>query len=100
MQDSINGIYIPKDIDDCMTELDKMLDDSLKCEIRKMSADEFQAKAHFGLGMWMRNNYGLWQGSRLAVYIRKNCDVRHPDDMSGVILSSYYNHLTVGNEKD
>jgi hypothetical protein len=47
---------------------------------------------HFSLGMWMRNNWGLWHGSRLSEYFNEH-GVHHPDDMSGIILSSYWNSL-------
>jgi hypothetical protein len=47
---------------------------------------------HFGLGMWMRNNWGLWSGSRLAKWFAAK-GVHHPDDMSGIILGAYWAHL-------
>ena len=40
----------------------------------------------------MRNNWGLWKGSRLSEYFHK-MGVFHPDDMSGIILTSYYRRL-------
>jgi len=46
--------------------------------------------------MWMRNNWGLWRGSRLSKYFNE-MGVFHPDDMSGIILVSYHRYLT-GNE--
>lgn len=45
-----------------------------------------------GLGMWMRNNWRLWAGSRLQKYFLVR-GIRHPDDMSGVILEYYYDWL-------
>ena len=42
-------------------------------------------------GLWMRNNWGLWGGSRLSNYFNK-LGVFHPDDMSGIILTSYYRY--------
>jgi hypothetical protein len=40
----------------------------------------------------MRNNWGLWTGSRLATYFGDH-GVHHPDDMSGIILTAYRRHL-------
>lgn len=37
----------------------------------------------------MRNNLGLWGGSRLERYFVER-KVYHPDDMSGEILKAYY----------
>ncbi len=45
-----------------------------------------------GLGMWMRNNWGLWRGKELAIYFN-SIGIYHPDDMSGIILTSYYREL-------
>jgi hypothetical protein len=44
------------------------------------------------LGLWIRNNWGLWSGSRLQAYFR-NLGINHPDSMSGVILVSYHRYL-------
>jgi len=92
-RDSINGIYIPKDLNDCFTQIDGFWNDSIKTQIRSWTEDEFCANAHFGFGMWMRNNWGLWGGSRLQAYFNDK-GIYHPDDMSGIILTSYYRYLT------
>jgi len=47
---------------------------------------------HFGLGMGMRNEWGLWGGSRLAKWFNAQ-GITHPDDMSGIILHSFWRHL-------
>ncbi len=91
-KDSINGIYIPIDLDDCFRQIDGFWADSIKTEVKKMSEDEFTVNTHFGMGMWMRNNWKLWGGSRLSKYFN-DLGVFHPDDMSGIILTSYYRYL-------
>jgi hypothetical protein len=45
--------------------------------------------AHFGFGMWVRNNWGLWGGGPLAEYFN-SLGINHPDNMSGIILTSYW----------
>jgi hypothetical protein len=92
LKDTINGVYIPKDMEDCFNQIDSFWSDSLKDEIRKMSYEDFVAGSHFGVGMWMRNNWGLWGGSRLSKYFNER-GYWHPDDMSGEILSLYYKRL-------
>lgn len=89
----IDGVYIPKDLNEAIAELDRDFPDSLKTEIRKMSENEFSGTYHMGTGMWMRNNWGLWSGSRLSKYFN-NLGIYHPDDMSGIILDSFYRTLT------
>ncbi|QIA08837.1 DUF6794 domain-containing protein [Draconibacterium halophilum] len=91
--DSINGIYIPKDLNDCFIQIDGFWNDSIKTKVQSWTENEFCGNAHLGFGMWMRNNWGLWSGSRLQVYF-KDKGIYHPDDMSGIILTSYHRYLT------
>ena len=91
-KDSIDGVYIPIDLNDCFKQLDGFWIDSIKTEVRNMTEDEFTSNAHFGIGLWMRNNWGLWGGSRLSKYFN-TLGIFHPDDMSGTILTSYHRHL-------
>lgn len=89
----INGIYIPKDIDEAVDSLDVIISSEDKRYIvDSLSLDAFRARCHFGLGMWMRNNWGLWGGSRLKRYFLDilHRNVVHPDDMSDIILKAYY----------
>jgi len=91
--DSIDGNYIPKNLDECFVQINSFWNDSLKLEVKKMTEKDFSANSHFGFGMWMRNNWGLWGGSRLATYFN-NFGIYHADDMSGIILTSFHRHLT------
>lgn len=90
--DSISGIYIPKNLEDCFKQIDGFWADSVKTKVKGWSEDEFISKAHMGFGMWMRNNWQLWAGSRLSKYFNE-LGIYHPDDMSGIILDSYYRYL-------
>ncbi|MGV8139374.1 MAG: DUF6794 domain-containing protein [Mangrovibacterium sp.] len=91
-KDSIDGVYIPTDLNDCFKQIDSFWADSIKTQVRKMTEDEFTANAHFGIGLWMRNNWRFWGGSRLSKYFNV-LGVFHPDDMSGIILTSYHRYL-------
>lgn len=57
-----------------------------------MKREDFGAGAHFGLGMWIRNNWGLWGESRLVFYFNSIC-IYHPDDMSTIILDAFWCRL-------
>jgi len=87
-QDTLDGVYIPKDIDDCMKALDHILSDEQKDRFRKQDPIE----QHFGLGLYIRNNWGLWSSSRLKIYM-ESFGLVHPDDMSAIILECYHAHL-------
>lgn len=90
--DTLRGIYIPKDIYDAHSQLDGLLDDESKEALKNGE------NSHFGIGMWMRNNWGLWSYSRLACYFTER-GIDHPDDMSGFILKTYRLRLS-GNDSE
>jgi hypothetical protein len=91
--ESIDGIYIPKNLEDCFLELDKLLPEIDKKEMRALTKSNEMVRYHMGLGMWMRNNWRLWAGSRLQKYFTDR-GISHPDDMSGIILRYYYDWLS------
>ncbi len=90
--DSLRGIYIPKDINDSFIQINSFWSDSTKTMIKEWSEDTFIGNVHLGFGMWMRNNWQLWSGSRLSKYFN-DMGINHPDDMSGIILRSYHRNL-------
>jgi hypothetical protein len=85
---SPTGYYVPGDLDDALIELDRIMGAKGRDEVLKATEDGM-IEYHHGLGMWLRNNWGLWGGSRLARYFNR-LGIRHPDDMSGIILDSYW----------
>ncbi|HPG12722.1 MAG TPA: hypothetical protein PLU37_14410 [Chitinophagaceae bacterium] len=90
--DSIEGIYIPSNLNDCFTQLDRFWSDSLKNVIRNMSESKFTAGEHLNSGMWIRNNWGLHRGSRLTKFFN-NIGVSNAEGISGIIITSYYRYL-------
>lgn len=90
-QTSAEKLYIPANLEDCFKELKKMLSPEL-IEEMKNGKEEDMAQYHHGLGTWIRNNWGLWGNSRLKKYFN-GLGVHHPDDMSGIILTSFWRDL-------
>ena len=89
---SPTGYYIPRDLNDALVELDRIMGDKGRAEVLA-AKEQDMANYHHGPGTWIRNNWGLWDSnSRLAQYFRK-IGARHPDDMSGIILKSYWRKL-------
>jgi hypothetical protein len=69
-------------------------------------ADEDQAKIaamaesaliglHFGLGLWIRNNFGLWQEPSALLDDARRLDpsIGHPDDASMLIIAGVWKRL-------
>jgi len=90
-KNSSTGLYIPENLEDCFKELDKMLHPEIVKEMRSGTENDM-INYHFGLGMWLRNNWGLWSESRLAKYFN-DFGVYHSDNISGIILDSYWRYL-------
>src|SRR4051812_24902765 len=63
-------VYIPKDLEEAFIELEKMLSPALLKEIR-LKSEKDMILYHHGFGTWLRNNWGLWAGSRLAQYFNQ-----------------------------
>ncbi|MDJ1499454.1 DUF6794 domain-containing protein [Xanthocytophaga agilis] len=93
-QDTINGVYIPKDLQDCFRELDKKLTAEEKNQIASLASVDDLIAYHRGLGMWIRNAWGLWGGSRLLKYFKDTgFEFVMADDLSVEILIGYYKYL-------
>ncbi len=95
--DTIDGVYIPKDIKECFLELNKILPKEEFEKFKGLKDISGTIDYHEFLGTWIRNNWGLWAGSRLQVYMLDRL-IDHPDDMSSIILESYWEWLHGINE--
>lgn len=80
---------IPKNLEECYLELEKLQDiEEWLAELE----DTAMAQAHHGIGMWIRNNWGLWkEEGELYQWFKEN-EINHPDDMSNIILTSFYRY--------
>lgn len=88
----INGVYIPYDLDDAFSELERLSDPSGIGEFKAAPEDSIRRKLHFGLGRWILINWGLEEGSRISHYM-KGRGVSLPDDMVDVIIITWHRHL-------
>jgi len=48
---------------------------------------------HDNLGRWIRNNWGLWSADSDLYNWFKERGITHPDDISGIILTSFWRRL-------
>lgn len=88
MQTSIKGIYIPKNLEECIVNLDSMLNFEVKLNLKE-TEEIWQFNGHLGgLGMWIRNNWGINQGSRLKKYFNDR-DIWYKDTISEIIIKRY-----------
>lgn len=81
---------IPKNLEECYIELNK-LDDLINWLSK--SEEKATAEAHHGIGRYIRNNWGLWKAEGELYEWFKSNEINQPDDMSGIILTSFYRHM-------
>jgi len=83
---------VPKDLDEAVERLKK---DNADTAEHKMELEEWcsfpekkaTATIHMFSGMGIRNGWGLWLGSPLAIWFYENYGIAHADDMSGIIFT-------------
>lgn len=83
----------PGTVDEAAGVVLATLSDADKDQIAGMAESDLIG-LHFGLGMWIRNNLGLWQGNQaLMQSIREHTPDIHPDDVSMVIIEAVWKRL-------
>lgn len=89
--DTIDGIYIPRNMKECIQQLDILIPDTKQMYYlnRYKSAYDYSIGEHFGLSLWIRNEFGLWRDSRLSAYFSAKGKT-HPDDIAGDIQVEFY----------
>lgn len=81
----------PSSLTEALDSLEHELSPAQLAYIRD-SASEDMGAVHMSLGLGIRNTWGLWAHSRLAQYF-DSIGVYHPDDMSGIVLTSLWRRL-------
>jgi hypothetical protein len=92
-------VYRIQDLDECFEWLKNSVVDYQ--EFARMKEKKALAASHMGLGTWIRNTLGLWadcqkepaeERAPLVRWFNKK-GIYHPDDMSGIILTSWHRKL-------
>lgn len=91
-KERLNGVYIPRDMEDAFIELERLSDPAGIQKFRSAPEEVIERKLHFGLGKWMIVNWNLYDGSRFSHYL-KEMGVSHPDDMAQFTIVSWHRHL-------
>jgi len=89
--EQINGVYIPIDLQDAFSELNRLSDPQGIAKL-KNAPEKSLSQSHFGLQKWIELNWGLDEGSRLSQYLRMK-GITVPEDMARVIVLTYHRYL-------
>lgn len=88
----INGVYIPKDLDEAFSEIEQLAKKESLDKFKAADAEFVVKRLHYGLGRWIILNWNFYDGSRISHHI-KSYGVTHPDDQVRFLLFALHNHL-------
>jgi hypothetical protein len=73
-----------------------------KTDIKEIKRPGFDGQGlHFTLGMYLRNNWSLWEkDTKLVQWFKKTYNIDHADDISGIILDSCFRDIRKEPRKD
>jgi hypothetical protein len=82
----------PNTLEEAFVALDQILTPEARAQFRKTPENKAVTSAHFGLGMYIRNEWFRAGQSKLPGLLQAT-GARHMDDMSAIVLTSYWRHL-------
>lgn len=94
LKSRINGVYIPKDLYDAFAQLNRLMDEPTRKQFQMMTEEAAGKKLY--LIMWICNNWGMYEGSRLSHYIQK-LGISNPEHKAHFLITTYHREL---NKKD
>jgi hypothetical protein len=84
--------YIPKTLEESFEVLKLWATKDQLEKILSLSEKEMIVY-HRTVGRTIKNHWGFWTGDSDLFLWFKSLGIWHPDDMSGIILKSFYRHL-------
>jgi hypothetical protein len=79
----------PTTLDEAIEAIDGMLNEETRLFLSVANEETAITELHHTLGRYLRNKWGLWQGSPLALHMERVHGASHVDDMSSMIISAY-----------
>jgi len=88
----IDGKYIPKDLTEALTEIDKFMEPKARDAFKQMSEDDARRKTHFNFGRYLMLRWGMVEGSRLNAWFIQN-KIFNVDDMVDCVITAYHRQI-------
>lgn len=89
-QETIEDISKPVNLDQAHRALMVLLHPEDLEAIQSDPDEGMMIQLHHGLGQWIRNNWDLWKKGPLHKWFVDNHGVDHPDDISSIILDTFW----------
>lgn len=83
------NIPAPSTLEEAMVTFTKLLTIEEQIEFARMHEQEI-IRMHHGFGMWLRNNWGLWDENSAMCRYMKSLGFMHADDMSHSLLREFW----------
>ena len=82
----------PVSIEDAVYVLSLLVEDEDKTAFKNMPEEEFIISTHFSIGMYIRNNFGLWSDNKELL---RSCgaDNTDPDNAASIILKAFWKSI-------
>ncbi|MEM7571569.1 MAG: DUF6794 domain-containing protein [Bacteroidota bacterium] len=91
-QTRLNGVYIPKDLPEAITELNRLTDQESRERFATLPEEDCYHELFHSLGRWIRRNWGFNGGSRLSAALAP-LGLRHPDDLAQLVIVVWHRSL-------
>ena len=98
------SVEIPRTVPEAVKYVVARLDEETKAELRAIEERHLLGRTHMGLGMWVRNELGLWKGN--DELLKATGHWGDPDGASSVIVHAVWKELqrhaptSVGENRD
>ncbi|MEP2970388.1 DUF6794 domain-containing protein, partial [Nonlabens ulvanivorans] len=91
--DTINGFFIPRSLEESFLQLDKIMPEKERKILVSLEnqPDKYNSDTG-GLGIWIRTNWGIIDGSRLQTYFNER-NLFDPKKISAIIVAQYIKYL-------
>ncbi len=89
----IDGIYIPRDVEDAIEVLIDASDDEGLDKMKSVPEEVAANGLRRGLGKWIAVRWGFDEGSRITHFIKTHYGVSHPKDITEFIIRALHRRL-------
>jgi hypothetical protein len=89
---NINGVYIPKSMEDAFSRLSALSPPEALEKFRLADEEDICRQSHMGLGRWIIINWNFYDGSRFSHFL-KGKGLLHPDDKAQFVLRTFHRYL-------
>lgn len=85
---------IPTNLNECFSALENIMTSKELKAYKGMSESDAVLTYNASLGLWIRDNWGLWAGDSALETHLNGIGIDHPDDMSAYILRAFHRYLS------